>query len=169
MKAQRQTAPWLLPMVRAKAATVMPSLLRYRPSAEGVRSIPARICQVADKVKKGSAPHGPGPGERAPVPKKTAEDLEAEARIRAHLRHQMAERRITATELARRIKADDGNITRILGGTRGVKSLGQVLRICRGLGLTATRLLEEDAPPQYRDDAQPADDNNKAARRGRKK
>lgn len=125
----------------------------------------ARICHMADKVKKGSAPRGPDLGEAPAVPKKTPEDLEAEARIRAHLRQQVKERNITPTELARRIGADDGNITRILKGTRGIKSLGQVLRICREMKLTATRLLEEDPPLQYRDEAQPVEDHSSKRRR----
>jgi transcriptional regulator with XRE-family HTH domain len=119
--------------------------------------MPPMICHVAEDVKMGSAPRGFAKGTVRPVAKKTAEDLEAEARIRGHLRQQVAERKITPTELARRIRADSGNITRILAGTRGIKSLGQVLRICRGLGITATRLLEEDAAPEYRDESQSPD------------
>lgn len=79
---------------------------------------------------------------------KSPEDLEVEARIRAHLKQQMAERQIHQTELAHRIGCDDGNITRILKGERGF-GLGQALRISRALKITPTRLLEEDPPDQY--------------------
>jgi DNA-binding Xre family transcriptional regulator len=85
---------------------------------------------------------------------KSAEDLEAEARVRAHLRQQMDERSIHQTELAHRIGADDGNITRILGGERGI-GLGLVLRICRALKITPTRLLEEDPPEKFFDSTDP--------------
>jgi transcriptional regulator with XRE-family HTH domain len=88
----------------------------------------------------------------ARVPRKSVDDLALEKRIRAHLRQQMEDRAITPTELARRIGADDGNITRILSGERGIKSLGQVWRICDGLKITPTRLLTEDPPSKYWDD-----------------
>jgi len=84
------------------------------------------------------------------VGKKSEEDLEVEARIRAHLRQQMEERHITIAELARRIRTDDGNVNRILKGGRGL-GLGIALRICRGLKITASRLLEEDPPARYSD------------------
>lgn len=87
---------------------------------------------------------------------KSAEDLEAGARIRAHLRQQMKERGIDRAELARRILADNGNTTRILNGER-VPGAGQILRICRGLKINPTRLLEEDPPAEFfRDDPLPA-------------
>jgi plasmid maintenance system antidote protein VapI len=82
--------------------------------------------------------------------KKSAEDLEVEARIRAHLRQQMLERRINIAELARRIRTNDGNVNRILQGGRGL-GLGIAIRICRGLQITPTRLLEEDPPKKYWD------------------
>ncbi len=116
------------------------------------------ICHVADAVKRRSAPHCGGSGSVARVGQKSADDLEIEARIRAHLRQQMKERGITQTELARRIGADDGNIKRILSGERGIKSLGQVKRICSALKLTPTRLFEEDPPKKFWDESQKAED-----------
>jgi hypothetical protein len=83
--------------------------------------------------------------------KKSAEDLEANARIRAHLRQQIKDRGIDPAELARRIRVNDGNFSRQMAGSRGF-SVGQVLRICRSLGFTATRLLEEDPPARFFDD-----------------
>jgi transcriptional regulator with XRE-family HTH domain len=83
--------------------------------------------------------------------KKSKEDREVEARIRAHLRQQMTERGITIAELARRIHTNDGNVNRILKGGRGL-GLGIALRICRGLKITGTRLLEEDPPSKFSDD-----------------
>lgn len=84
------------------------------------------------------------------VADKTPEDLEANARIRAHLRQQMEERSIDKAELARRIRADNGNLSRMMNGSRGF-SLGAVLRICSALKLTPTRLLEENPPERYWD------------------
>lgn len=89
--------------------------------------------------------------ETAPVPRKSPEDYEAEARIRAHLREQMKERRINIAELARRLKTDDGNLNRILKGGRGL-GLGLALRICRNLKIRGTMLLEENPKPEYWDD-----------------
>lgn len=91
-------------------------------------------------------------GQAPVMPKKTVEDLEAEARVRSHLRQQMTERHIDRAELARRVGSDNGNMTRILAGTRGI-GLGLVLRISRALKVSPTRLLEEWAPPEYRDEA----------------
>jgi DNA-binding Xre family transcriptional regulator len=83
----------------------------------------------------------------------TTEDLEAEARVRAHLRQQMQERGINQGELARRVGSSEGNMSRLLRGERGF-GLGLVLRICRALEVTPTRLLEEN-PPERFFDAQP--------------
>jgi len=83
----------------------------------------------------------------------TTEDLEAEARVRAHLRQKMQERGINQGELARRVGSSEGNMSRLLRGERGF-GLGLVLRICRALEVTPTRLLEEN-PPERFFDAQP--------------
>lgn len=109
------------------------------------------ICQLSDERKMGSDHSEKELFQSAPVPHKSPEDHEAAARIRAHLRQQMHERGIHQTELARRIGCDDGNIKRVLEGSRSV-GLGQVLRICRGLKITATKLLEEDPPERFSDE-----------------
>lgn len=119
---------------------------------EGTDMHARSLCHTAEIVKGRTAPRSATRRQTVgPVPK-TPEDLEAERRIRAHLRQQMAERRITQTELARRIGRDDGDITRLLSGERGIRSLGLVLRICRVLKISATRLLEEDPPREFWDD-----------------
>lgn len=84
------------------------------------------------------------------MPRKTEDELEVGARIRAHLRREMKQRGIDAAELARKIEADDGNIYRILDGSR-LPGLGQILRICRGLKINPTMLLEEDPPQEFWD------------------
>jgi transcriptional regulator with XRE-family HTH domain len=71
--------------------------------------------------------------------------LEAGARVGAHLLCAFAHRSITRAELARRIGSDDGNLSRILNGERGI-GLGLVVRICAALQITPTRLLLEDPP-----------------------
>lgn len=81
----------------------------------------------------------------------SAEDIEVGARIRAHLRQQMSERGIDRAEMARRIGASPSNVTRILQGER-IPSAGQILRICRGLKINPTRLIEEDPPAAFRDE-----------------
>jgi DNA-binding Xre family transcriptional regulator len=132
-------------MSRAKAVYERAAESRY--SASVMRG---GYCQMAGRVK-GAPAHGTGGlGETPRVPKKTAEDYEAEARVRAHLRQQMHERKIDRAELARRIGSDDGNMTRILNGSRGI-GLGLTLRISRALKITPTRLLEEDPPGEFSD------------------
>lgn len=105
---------------------------------------------MAGRVKSPPAHDTSATGETPRVPKKSGEDLEAEARVRAHLRQQMRERSIDQAELARRIGSDDGNMSRILSGGRGI-GLGQALRISRALKITPTRLLEEDPPDEFWD------------------
>jgi len=65
----------------------------------------------------------------------------------------MQERGINQGELARRVGSSEGNMSRLLRGERGF-GLGLVLRICRALEVTPTRLLEEN-PPERFFDAQP--------------
>ena len=81
---------------------------------------------------------------------KWAEDLEAAARFRGHLRQQMEDRDISMTELARRMDSDNGNMSRILNGER-VPTIGMILRACRVLRMNPTRVLEEDAPVRFDD------------------
>ena len=144
---QRQTVESSTPRRRANSVHESLLLLRYAESDMTKRG----YCQMA-----GSSSGSPAPGEAAvrqsprAMGKKTPEDLEAEARVRAHLRQQMAERHISRAELARRVGSDDGNMTRILDGERGI-GLGLVLRICRGLSISPTRLLLENAPKEYGD------------------
>lgn len=122
-----------------------------------MRSREGAYCHMAGPVKRRPAPQGSKRDDTpAPVGRKTVEDLEAEARVRAHLRQQMEERHISRAELARRIGSDDGNMTRLLNGTRGV-GLGLVVRICRELSITPTRLLLEDPQPKYWDSGQKND------------
>lgn len=92
----------------------------------------------------------------AAVKRRTEEDLRVERRIRAHLRQQMESREIDMTELAKRIGYDNGAMSRVLRGERGI-GLGLVLRIVNGLHITASRLLEEDPAAEFfgQDDAPP--------------
>ena len=155
---QRETAESVTSRRAAKAVQDIFSSARYSASV-----MVGGYCQMAGESRGEPAPGGIVSRESPrTVGKKTSEDLEAEARVRAHLRQQMEERHITRAELARRIGSDDGNMTRILDGDRGI-GLGLVLRICRGLRLTPTRLLEEDPPDRYR--APWARNNNKGPQR----
>lgn len=126
-------------------------LLAVHVAGQGTGHRSGILCHTAESVKRQTAPH-PTKRRQALGVAKTSEDLEAERRIRGHLRQQMQERGITQTELARRIGRDDGDITRLLSGERGIRSLGLVLRICRTLQITATRLLEEDPPEEFSDE-----------------
>lgn len=82
---------------------------------------------------------------------KSSEDLEVEARIRGHIRQQMKERGINQAELARRIGTTEATASRILSGHRGI-GVGMALKIARGLHITPSRLLEEDAPAEFADE-----------------
>lgn len=82
------------------------------------------------------------------VSAKKATDLRVEARIRAHVRQQMEERGITQNEVARRVDANQGHFSRILQGDRSITA-GLAYRIAKGLGITPTRLLEEDPPVRF--------------------
>lgn len=95
------------------------------------------------------------PAYGAAVTKK-AEEIEAERRVRGHLRQQMAQRNINQAELARRLKTSEAVVSLFLSGERGLK-VWLILRICRSLGFTATHLLEEDPPARYLDDPSPND------------
>lgn len=82
---------------------------------------------------------------------KLPEELEAEAKVRAHLRQQMEERDIDQAELASLLDTTEATVSRILSGDRGI-GLGLFVRICRRLGVTATRLLEHAPPVGFSDD-----------------
>jgi transcriptional regulator with XRE-family HTH domain len=84
----------------------------------------------------------------APVGSKSQADKEAEARVRAHVRQQMKERGILQAEVAKITRVDDGLLSRILAGDRGA-GLGTVLKLCKGLKITPTRMLETDPPSEF--------------------
>lgn len=73
--------------------------------------------------------------------------------MRGHLRQQMTERGLDISDLARRCGVSPSGMNRILWGGRGV-GLGLVVRIARNLHINPTRLLLEEAPERFRDDAQ---------------
>ena len=109
---------------------------------------------VATAGQARGAPLPCGVGHGAKVAARDEDDLLAAARVRAHLREQMALRGINRTELAKRIGQSKQNAGKILNGTRGL-GLGVALKICRGLRITATRLLEEDPPDEFWGDDDP--------------
>lgn len=82
------------------------------------------------------------------VGSKNQADRVAEARARAHVRQQMAERHIDQAEVSRMTGVDDGLLSRILSGERGI-GLGTLLKFCDGLKITPTRMLESDPPLKY--------------------
>jgi transcriptional regulator with XRE-family HTH domain len=79
---------------------------------------------------------------------KNLADREAEARTRAHVRQQMDERGIDQAEVCRMTTVDDGLLSRILTSERGI-GLGTLLKLCKGLKITPTRMLETDPPLKY--------------------
>jgi hypothetical protein len=79
---------------------------------------------------------------------KSEEDRDAMRRIRAHLRQQMKERGISQNEIGARCKMSSGTISKIMADDRGIK-VGMVLKLLVGLGISATRLLEENPAPEF--------------------
>jgi transcriptional regulator with XRE-family HTH domain len=84
---------------------------------------------------------------------KSADDLLAAYRIRAHLRKALAQRDLTKIEMARRLNVDDGNLGRLLTGERHSFTAGQVLAISREFRVNPTQLLEEPPPAEFTDEA----------------
>jgi transcriptional regulator with XRE-family HTH domain len=119
------------------------------------------LCRLTEEVKPPAAQQQYEVGHARRMAKWT-EDIEAAARFRGHLRQQMSERAISRTELARRLDSDSGNLTRILNGER-VPTIGMVLRACRVLRLSPTRVLEESPPPTF------DDTHNPPSKRGRRR
>jgi transcriptional regulator with XRE-family HTH domain len=87
------------------------------------------------------------------VPRKSAEDLEGGARIRAHIRQAMHERGIDQAEVARRIGVKESTVSRILSAGR-IPQVGIIIRISRGLKINYTKLLDEDASTEFWDENQ---------------
>jgi hypothetical protein len=85
---------------------------------------------------------GAGPRVR-PVPKKNAEDLEIERRVRAHIRREMIERGIGVNAAGRKLGVAGGTLSKILNETRGFGS-GFILRVQRAWAIPSKMLLEED-------------------------
>lgn len=89
---------------------------------------------------------------------KSEADRHIENRIRAHIRQEMDERGIDAAEVSRITGVDDGLLSRILGETRGV-GLATLLKLCEGLKVTPTRMLETDPPSKYWGHPDPGQDD----------
>lgn len=94
----------------------------------------------------------------ANVGAKSEADRHIENRIRAHIRQQMEERGIDQAEVARLTDVDDGLLSRILGETRGV-GLATLLKLCQGLKITPSRILETDPPSKFWGSEDPPSDD----------
>lgn len=84
------------------------------------------------------------------MPTNDSDDLLIAARIRAHVREQMHDRSLSGAEVARMIDADKSSVYKLLAGER-IPRIGQILRICKGLRITPSRLLEGDPPAKFWD------------------
>ena len=90
----------------------------------------------------GNHDHGP---LGAMPPRRTEDDLQVEARIRAHLKQRMSRRGIGNNEAARLLDYDPGYLSRFLNGHRGVSAVF-VYRVCRVFGIDPDILLNVDLP-----------------------
>lgn len=106
-------------------------------------------------------------GYGLPVPRPDAAETEIEDRIRGWVRHEMDERGINQTALAKRIGMHQGHLSHVLKGDRGV-GLVLAVRIHRALAIPYVRLLEEDPPDKQRKPPIPHAAPAAAQPRGRK-
>lgn len=103
---------------------------------------------MAGRVKDPAAHRRRQMAESAPVGKKSDADKHIEERIRAHVRQQMDERGIDQAEVSRLTDVDDGLLSRILNADRGI-GLATLLKLCKGLKITPSRILETDPPAEF--------------------
>ena len=81
--------------------------------------------------------------------KPTDEDILIANRLRAWMRWGMAEYGITQTELARRCRMDDGNVSKYMTGAKEIRSPAQILRLCRVLRHNPAVVLCENPPAKF--------------------
>lgn len=109
---------------------------------------------MAGQVKRGPAHQRTVPVDTARrMPRKSLGDKMVEARIRAHIRWQMHDRGINQAGVCRLTGVDDGNLTRILNEGRGI-GFSTLLKLCNGLKITPTRILETNPPKRFWDIAE---------------
>jgi hypothetical protein len=111
-------------------------------------------CQVAIDSQEGVAQTHSRVRHDPKVTAKRDQDLIIEARIRAHVRYQLRERKISQAIAAQRIGIDPGHFSRILKGERGITA-GLAYRICQAFLISPVNLFEEDPPRQDWDDDDP--------------
>jgi hypothetical protein len=90
------------------------------------------------------------------VPKKTPEDRELEARVCAHIRQQMVERRLGVNAMGRKLGMKGGTLSKILWGERGLGS-GYIMTVHRALSIHGNILLDEDPPKRFYEPGPPAE------------
>lgn len=82
------------------------------------------------------------------VGKKRDEDREVEDRVRAWIRERMERRELGVTAAAEKLRMNQGNLTRILQGSRGV-SAGVAKRVSDTFQIDPAQLLNEDPAQDY--------------------
>ncbi len=80
--------------------------------------------------------------------KKKPEDREIENRVRGHIRREMVDRKLGVNETTRRLKLQQGSLSKILNEQRGM-SPGLLLLVQRAFSIPAKELLEEDPEPRF--------------------
>lgn len=106
---------------------------------------------MAGQVKSAPAHRRRTPSDTAqPMPRKSQGDKMVEARIRAHVREAMHERGADQAKICALTGIDDGHMSRIIAGTRGI-GFTTLLKLCKGLKITPTRMLETNPPKRFWD------------------
>jgi hypothetical protein len=82
------------------------------------------------------------------VGKKRSDDKPVEDRIRAYIRQRMTQRGLGVTAAARQLESDQGNLTRILLGSRGV-SAGLAFRVSTQFDIDLEGLFHRDPPEHF--------------------
>ena len=80
--------------------------------------------------------------------KKKPEDREIENRVRGHIRREMVSRRLGVNETTRRLRLQQGSLSKILNEQRGM-SPGLLLVVQRAFAIPSVQLLEEDPEPCF--------------------
>lgn len=96
------------------------------------------------RVKRHGMPTGTKGSSTVPaVGRKSPEDRQMEERIRAHIRRRMEELRVGVTEAAAMVGCDQGNLSKILTGSRGI-GVGLAARIFTGLKIDPLAMFLRD-------------------------
>jgi transcriptional regulator with XRE-family HTH domain len=77
------------------------------------------------------------------------DDIDGMRRVRAHIRAAAKDKGVSQNALAQRCGLTSGRMSKIMSPAGPVIKVGTMLQLLRGLGITATRLLEENPGAEF--------------------